>query len=258
MIPVKALILGDTQIPFEHSRALNLALKIGEQLQPDLIILNGDILDCFEISQFDKRIDMTRQFPLHYELERGKSFLKELRHRFPKARIVFIFGNHEHRWARYIERNAKELFGLKGMTLEEQLECKESKVQVIYSGNKESSWLWGKLLIGHFDLVRKHGGYTAKALLDSKSISIIQNHTHRGGSSFQRLYDRDIAGYENFCLCDRNPHYADRPNWTLGFSVVYKDPESDYYFVSQHPIAEIRRRNQVFLKTFFNGKVYEG
>jgi hypothetical protein len=214
------------------------------------------LLDCWEISRFVKNPELHTRANLQYEIARAKGFLKELRWKFPKARIVYIFGNHEWRWSVFIANNARELYGLKGMTLEEQLECQELKIEVVNSGNKESSWLWGKLLIGHFDKVNKHSGYTPKTLLEDKSISLIQAHTHRGGSSFRRLYDRDIVAYENFCLCDRQPTYADRPNWQLGFSIVYKDTESDFFYVEPHPIIEDKIRNQLTYRCFFNGKVY--
>ena len=113
-----------------------------------------------------------------------------------------------------------------------------------------------RLLIGHFDKVSKHAGQTARNLLEEKGISVIQGHTHRGGSSFKKLYDRDLVAYENFCLCDRNPLYCDRPNWQLGFSMLYKDEKSDFFFVEQHPIAVTQHARRATYKLFFNGRVY--
>lgn len=252
----KALVLNDLHLPFECPRAIHLVLGIGQEMDPDIVIINGDLIDCFEISKYVKNPVTVAKAKLHYEIERGRGFLKELRWKFPKARILYIFGNHEYRWQVFIATRAQELSGLKGMSLEEQLECKEQNIEVINSGNKESSWLWGKLLIGHFDRVSKHSGYTAKMLLEDKSISLIQAHTHRGGSSYRRLYDRDIVAYENFCLCDRSPQYVDHPNWQLGFSIIYKDKESDFFQVVQHPITEIKERKNVTYKCFYNGKIY--
>lgn len=252
----KALVFGDTHIPFENQRALDLALGIGQEVNPDIIFLNGDILDCWEVSRFYKNLALRTTANLVQEISLAKSFLKELRWKFPKAKIVYIFGNHEHRFDRFISENAKELYGLKGMTLEEQLELVPLNIKSVNSGTAENSYLYGKLLIGHFDRCNKHSGYTAKNLLEEKSISLIQNHTHRGGSSYRRLYDRDIVAFENFCLCDRSPQYVDHPNWQLGFSVIYKDKQSDYFFVEPHPIAEITHKNHLAYKCFHQGKLY--
>jgi hypothetical protein len=63
----------------------------------------------------------------------------------------------------------------------------------------------------------------------------------------------DIVAYENFCLCDRSPSYVDRPNWQHGFSIVYRDPRSDYFLVESHPLAETVDGWKATLKAFFNG-----
>lgn len=235
---------------------MKLALAVGCSLKPDIIVLNGDIIDNWAISTFVKN-PQTPNYDVSYEIERTKGFLKELRHLFPKSRIVYIFGNHEYRWIKYIFKNADKFKKLKKISLEEQLETTELDIEVINSGNKENVWLYGKILIGHFNKVNKYSGLTAKNLVEEKSISIIQAHTHRGGCSYKRLYDRDIVGYENFCLCDRNPEYADHPNWQLGFSIIYKDINSDYFQVDQHYIAEIKKGNRTIYKTRFNGIFYE-
>ncbi|MBZ5499716.1 MAG: metallophosphoesterase [Acidobacteriia bacterium] len=247
-----AFVLGDLHFPWQNDRAIEVALGIAEELAPNLVVINGDATDCWDISKFDKNPACHDKAKLSSELNLTRDFLARLRKRFQRARIVYVFGNHEHRWAVFIASNARELHGLKGMTLQEQLELDQHRIECVYSGNKETSWQWGKLLIGHFDAVSKHSGYTAKNLLDSKGISLIQNHTHRGGSSFKRLWDRDVVAYENFCLCDRNPAYVDHPNWQLGFSIVYKDRKSDCFSVEQHPIVEIVNGDRTTLKAFFN------
>jgi hypothetical protein len=191
---------------------------------------------------------------LRVEIERTKEFLSSLRGRFPLARIIWIYGNHEYRWDRFIIANARPLNGLKGLSLSEQVEAKESRIEIVHSGNKENCYQFGRLLIGHFDRVNKHSAYTGKNLLEDKGISLIQNHTHRGGCSYKRAYDRDLVAYENFCLCDRNPAYVDHPNWQLGFSVVYRSTESDFFYVEQHPIIQTEEGGEPVYKCFHNGQ----
>lgn len=244
-----AIVLNDLHIPFEDAKALALALDVADALQPDKIVLNGDVADCWQISQYVKNPKLHTVASLKQEIETTRGFLEHLRFRFPGSEIVYIFGNHEYRWQVYISKNAGELFGLKGLTLEEQLGLDALGIKVVNSGNRENSWQWGNLVIGHFDRVSKHSAMTAKALIDDKAISLIQAHTHRGGSSYRRLYDRDIVGYENFCLCNRNPEYVDRPNWQLGFSTVVNDGHR--FHVTQHPIVDGDK-----YVTWFNGREY--
>ena len=251
------MVLSDLHIPFHCQRAVTLALAVGCSLKPDIIILDGDIVDNWEISEFYKNPKHHNKDNLKSEILQARAFLAELRRLFPESRIVYIFGNHEFRWMKYIAKHARELAELDGMTLEEQLRCAENRIEVINNDTKENCFAYGKLIIGHFDLANKYSGYTAKNLADQKSISLIQGHTHRGGSSFRRLYDRDIAAYENFCLCNRNPEFVDHPNWQLGFSIIYKDKTSDFFQVNQHYIAELGDGADRTYKTIFNGLIYE-
>jgi predicted phosphodiesterase len=245
-----AVVMGDLHIPFEDKKAVKVALDVAEDINPDIIILNGDVSDCWEISRFTKRLDVDAD--LRDEIDQTRIFLMKLRNRFRKSRIIYIYGNHEHRWSTWIANNARELHGLRGLTLKEQFDCTEEDIEVVYSGNKESSWLWGRLLIGHFDRVHKHSGYTAKNLLDQKGISLIQAHTHRGGSSFRRMWDRDLGAWEGFCLCDRNPQYVDHPNWQLGFLAVTKSKLSDYFHVEEYPIVPSSTKHA----TYYKGRLY--
>ena len=258
VIPVKqeeiALVLGDLHIPFENRRALSLVERVGKIIQPDYFFLNGDVTDCWEISRFDKNPRLESEAALRTEISRTKQYLKSLRSKFPTAKIKWLYGNHEYRWEKYILANAKPLHGLSGLSLAEQVDAEALRIDVINSGNKENSYLFGNLLIGHFDRVHKHSGYTARNLLEDKGISLIQNHTHRGGATYKRAYDRDLVGYENFCLCDRNPAYVDHPNWQLGFSVVHRDLNSDFFYVEQHPIIETETAGELVYKCFFNGQ----
>jgi len=259
----KALIFNDLHIPFEDKKAVELTLRVGDKFQPDRIIIDGDLMDQWELSTFIKHPARRDASALAKEIIRGREFLADLRARFPKALIILVFGNHEYRWLRSLASNAPELALLKGLTLEEQLECEKSKIEVVNSGNRESSFMWGKLLIGHFDQINKHSGYTAKNLLEAKGVSLIQAHTHRGGSSFKRNWDRDIVAYENFCLCSRDPEYVSHPNWQLGFSLIYKDIQmvegkvSDCFYVEPHPITAIERGSKVIYRTFFNGEIQQ-
>lgn len=256
MAIIAALVFNDVHIPWQCEPAIRLMLEVGKRLRPDIIVINGDLLDCWQISRFVKHPKLYDKASLIAEIDGGKAFLRKIRSAFADSAIHYIFGNHEFRWNVFIATQARELYGLKGMTLSEQLECQELKIQVHDNGTKENYWQFGKFLIGHFAKASKHSGYTAKALLEEKGISGLQGHTHRGGCSFKRMYDRDMVFYENFCLCDRSPEYINRPNWQLGFSIIYKDQGSDAFHVEPHPILEIADNGRLTYKTFYHGSFY--
>jgi len=231
--------VGDFHYPFADNKAVDLFINFVGDFQPDNIFLNGDIVDCWSISKFTKPLHIDVR--IEDELVLVASFLKRLRKVSPDSKIVYIFGNHEYRFAKYIADNARELKGLKQMSLEKQIIafCAEDpKIKFVNSGLRENYVKYGKLLVGHFDRVNKHSAYTAKNLLEDKGVSLIQNHTHRGGSSYKRDFSSFKVAHENFCMCNLNPEYTALPNWQLGFSVIHKWKASDFFRVTPIPIIK--------------------
>ena len=85
----------------------------------------------------------------------------------------------------------------------------------------------GKLFVGHWDKVSKHGAYAAKVLVEEKGVSLLQGHTHRFGAHARTTVDgRVLLGIENFSMCARRQSYVSRPNLQLGFSVVHFQPKT--------------------------------
>lgn len=251
-------VLGDLHIPFHSRRAVDLTITALTDTKPDEIILNGDVADCFAVSRFIKLPEHMHQASFQSEVDGVAELFKTLRSTFPDAKITWIFGNHEYRLDCYLIQKAPELYGLRGLSLAEQCGALDCGISIVYSKTRESSIQVGqRLLIGHFDKISKHAGQTARLLLEQKGVSLIQGHSHRLGCSAKRLYDRDIIAYEGGCLCDRQPLYADRPDWQLGFSLLYKDSDSDFFHVDLVPIAEIRHARRTTAKLWCNGRIYQ-
>lgn len=242
----KGIVINDIHIPFQDKKAVYVTLKFIEDFQPDCIFLNGDIMDCWDISKFTKPLHI--QTRMTEEILETEYFLNRLRQICPKSKIIYIFGNHEYRFECYIANNAKELYGLKGLSLEEQLDLKGKKIEVVNSHQKENFYRYGKLLIGHFDKCNKHAGFTAKNLLEDKGVSLIQSHTHRMGSSFKRDFDSLKGAWENGCLCDLNPNYTMLPNWQHCISVILTNKKNNNFQVIQIPIinGELTFGDKVF------------
>lgn len=219
------VVANDFHIPFHDKKAIELLKLFLKKEQPQKLVLNGDIMDCFEISRFDKVPINGKK--LKDEIVITRQLLSEFKKICPKTEITYIFGNHEFRLRQYIIKNAKELYGLDGLNIADQLHLKELGIKYIepkeYSNKFTDTFIKiGDLYIGHWDKVNKHSGYSAKNLLEDKGVSLIQGHTHRGGVSYKSLVDgKVIKAIENFCLCSLNPSYVSHPNWQQGFCVIY-------------------------------------
>lgn len=240
----KSIVISDLHIPFEDKKVVSLVYDFIKEQEPDNIFINGDLLDCQAISKFPVRSD--RYVSLKHEIEQVRGVLGHIRTLSPSANIVWIFGNHEYRFSDYLTKVAREFFGL--VTLASLTECEKYNVKVVDSGQRESYYQYGKLLIGHFDKIKKLGGQTAISLLGDKGMSLITGHTHKVGSTIKRTIDGKFLGsWEQGCLCDLNPGYVVSPDWCQGFCVVYK--EGDQFQVVQVPIINN--------KFYFGGKQYK-
>ena len=112
-------ILGDLHGPFIDERAINLAFDIFEDLGVTHIILNGDILDFYNINAHGPK-DPAVQTNLEDEFFWGQEFLSNLKKRFKDVEIIYIFGNHEFRLDRFVMANCPAFMNF--LKLEKMLE----------------------------------------------------------------------------------------------------------------------------------------
>ena len=110
----KFVVISDLHIPYQDEEAIKAFLRFIKQNPVDTVILNGDILDMYDCSSFDK--DPDRINSLQEELNLATKFFAKLRKMLPKAEIVFIKGNHEYRLERYLMKHP-ELFSLEALKL---------------------------------------------------------------------------------------------------------------------------------------------
>src|SRR4051794_20389338 len=96
-------IFPDLHCPFEDRRATELAFHAMNAVEPDIVVVIGDWVDCFAVSHWSK--DPRRAFGLEEELNLAGEYLD----RIPaSARRIYIAGNHEDRLQRYLQDKAPE------------------------------------------------------------------------------------------------------------------------------------------------------
>ena len=233
-----AVVLNDVHIPFEDKRVVKLVLSFIKWFKPGMVFLNGDILDFYEVSKYDK--DPKRGANLQQEILKGTAFLQSVRDAAPSARIIYTEGNHEHRLHRYLIANAPALTWVDGLKMPGLLGLDRLNIEYVpCDADKfiDTYFQWGQLLIGHFNTCRSQSGATARALLEQFGISSIQGHCHSTGSANKTLHpNKQIASFENGCLCNLHPHYTNPKNWMHSICVVHKENKGSYFQVQQIPI----------------------
>jgi len=211
----KIVVLGDVHIPYQDNDAIKLVLMFIKWYKPQVLIMNGDIVDATRLSKYRKEPD-TKRFS--EEIDLARSFLNDIKMATGRWCVsYFIFGNHELRCQKYLIDNAPELYEV--FSLEDLLQL-TSRFIIVNESMKENYLHIGNWYVGHWNKVNKHSGYTAKNLIDDRGVNIVQGHTHRLAIVQRRFIDRLITGVEGGCLCTLTPDYVVKPNWSTGFVVI--------------------------------------
>lgn len=206
-------VISDVQIPWQDKKVLNLVTDFIRDLKPDGVILNGDVVDCYLISDYDKDPARIKSWGLKREMAEAAELMSRFKN-IPER--WWLGGNHEQRWTRIQWRFP----AFEGML--------QDFDEAFHMTDHGFAWKpyggmlnLGKLIVTHGSLVSKHSGQTARQHFDKYGNSVLVGHTHRLGSYFRTNHRGMHGAYENGCLCRLDPEYVQAPDWQQGFSVVH-------------------------------------
>jgi len=234
----KILNMADIHIPYHDRDAIDIAIQYGIDAKCDTVILGGDIMDCYKVSNFGKD---PRCRSLSSEIEATRHFLMALRQNaFPDAKIIYKEGNHEERIPRYGTQLAPELFEADMIkSLDEILELDRIGIK----------WLPGKrpMYLNQLNIMHGHeyGGRSGgvnpsrNMYLKTKECCICA-HWHRTSQyNGKTIRDRVIGSWTVGCLCDQHPEYMPVNDWNLGFAVIERD-DDDWFIIDNKRIINNR------------------
>jgi predicted phosphodiesterase len=218
-------VFGDVHIPYHDNDALELMFTKFEEENVDSILINGDLLDFYQLSFHEKD---PRNVHFKQEIEAGKTFLSYIRNRFPDIPIYFIPGNHENRFERYLRIKASELLDMDEFRLDVILHLAEYKIEYL---NFRSKVVFGNYTIEHGDKIPGAGGVVpARTLLMKLKSNAIVNHFHKSSESIQRIFGAEentsIKGYSLGCMCDLEPEYMEINEWNHGFAIMKRTKDA--------------------------------
>lgn len=212
------LVLSDVHLPYHDRQTIELAIRKAKRRRAAGVLLNGDILDSHELSSFDKDPTAPRYIA---ERDAGLAFLRYVRDRLPKARIVYKSGNHEDRLETYLMRRAPALFGLDGVQLSSILRFSDFGIEHV--GNKRVIRL-GMLNVLHGHEYR----HTIQApvnparglFLRAKSTALC-GHFHQTSEHHEPTLEGKPKGcWSTGCACQLSPAYSPLNKWNHGFAIV--------------------------------------
>lgn len=214
-VGLKVAVLSDIHLPYEDTKAVELTKAFLKDWDPDMIILNGDICDFYQVSSYDKENKNRPSF--QEEITYSNQWLGRLVDEFPKTEIKMTEGNHCNRLSRYLTKNAASLKDLHALSIDSLLGLREKGIEWI-TGDKDIQI--GDLMIMHGQSSRKDAGSSVKHHYSMYGSSILIGHIHRGSIAYKRTKQGISTLIENPCLCDLSVDYCRFPDWVQGFTTL--------------------------------------
>lgn len=208
------IIGSDIHIPFQDDDAVDSFIEYCKKKKPEVIVLNGDVLDMFMLSKFTKGEGRN---PLE-EITMCRELLASLRNACPNAEIYYIIGNHENRLEKYVLTKAPELASL----IEDVFSI--IKTEDFKIRGCASLTINDNFVCKHGTLLGNKSGLSAIKEMENAYMSGATGHTHRLCKYIARKSGRKFVWIETGCLCNLNPEYMVNPNWQAGFAeLIFKD-----------------------------------
>ena len=212
------LFINDIHLPYHSITALNVALKYGFEKKVNTVFINGDLIDFYAVSRFQKD---PRKRNLGNEIKTTRDFLAVLRKIFPKAKIFFKLGNHDVRWEHYLIEKAPELLGLDEFNLESILKLADHDITMI--PDKQIVHI-GKLtaLHGHElgTSIMSPVNIARGLYLKAKDNAICGHHHQTSEHTEPNINGKVVTCWSVACLSELHPDYAPINKYTHGFAHV--------------------------------------
>jgi hypothetical protein len=205
------------------------------RLDPDEVVLLGDMLDCegwlaqHHVLGFVANCDYTFQ----EDIKATNWFLDELQESAPNAKMWYFLGNHEDRVERAIvdtvlgnQGDAAFLQSLWGISTVLRLNERNITVirrDVIYADGFPRGWLQlGKMCFAHE--AGGKGKNAAREVVTKAAANVTFGHSHREDTATVVFPGVGICkAFNPGCLCHMQPIYmhSDPSSWSQGYAIDY-------------------------------------
>lgn len=225
----KALVLNDIHSRFHDREAVETAINNGAKNGCDVVIINGDLLDFYQFSRFDKNPNILQHF--YSEREWVQDFLLLLQKTFGK--VIYKKGNHDIRRELHLQRKAMDMPEIQGLEdISEYVFFDNSTVDVVEDYNIIE---FGRLNIIHGHEYQGGGGiHVAYNRLNKSFDNVLSAHSHITQSSMKKNINGKFYGsWTVGCLCSLSPRYVPKNNWNHGFALVEKAESGEFEVINR-------------------------
>jgi predicted phosphodiesterase len=221
-------ILSDIHLPYHNLDALSEALTYLKKNKVDAVLLNGDTLDCHQLSRFTKD---PKKRDFKYELDSLKLFIDKL-DEILGCKIYFKIGNHEARYQNFLLQKASELIGVEEFEFSNIIKAKEKGITMIESNQymkmNDLNGIHGHEYIGGISAPVN----VARGLYLRGKVSAFQGHNHSTSEHTETdMNGRITTTWSIGCLSELHPAYMPLNKWNHGCAMVELDKNgTDYQF----------------------------
>lgn len=218
-------------VPFQVRHFIGSLLEIAKEIQPDLIVWGGDILDLPGFSRF--QTEPSIMFQTQKAIIEASWVLGQFR--LTTNRQVVLEGNHDKRLNTEIIKNvasayelrpADQLDGFPVMSIPKLLGL-ESIFTEWVGGYPNSDFRFGDIIFSHGNIARKGSGKTVSNIVNDATISSFFGHIHRHEVVTKLITDsgKEIVVGSPGCAADRRvvPGSSSKMNWHIGAFLITTD-----------------------------------
>ncbi len=233
----RALIVPDCHRPFHSRKAYALMLEVALYLGVDEIVLLGDYADFYSVSHYVRSADPRLPQLLIDEVESVNLGLDELDRLFPRAKKIYLEGNHEIRLEKYIESKAPALFGVTECRGLFQMHARPRWSYVGFGRSQKHRVLGSDLLARHKPIASNPMTGLRRAF-----ASYCYGHNHH----IEQAHAVGLDGQQHVAFscgwlgdhrADVFGYMLDPPQWQLGFALAtVAGPSKQFH----HEIVEIK------------------
>jgi len=228
------VVVPDVHVPFHDRKAWTLALKIIEGVKPDYVASLGDLGDFYAVNAHGKKYGREQRFAT--ELAAVRNAGREIISASGRARRIWLQGNHEESFERYVAKYGSQLEGVlpDGQDL---LQIPKKDTWVPYRSTIEI----GKVTLAH-DIGHSGKGAVLQNLA-AAGKNIITGHTHRAGLAWGGTTSGD-RHFSMSCgwLGDRSQitylHSTQMRDWALGVGLVQIDQKTGFCWPQFVPFVD--------------------
>jgi hypothetical protein len=246
---VRILVGSDFHSQYVDPFALACFLETAKDVQPDIIVLNGDVVEFSGAGRWSKRPGLNLALQSEIDFCR-REILRACREACPDAQIDWVVGNHEDRLTRFLADTARPLAGLDCLQFEKLFSLDPLEVNLVFGDSflattvgeqrEDVNRTWK--VYGGCYVVAHHtpgGQNPGKKQLQRFGMSGTSGHTHKASlyaepSLASPHRDWSVTGMMAGQIVGRS--YRDMPSgWTNGFvlatvlpdkGVVFQEPAS--------------------------------